>query len=148
VLEELRMQREAVAEALRGVPEAEGGKRYADDKWTVREVIGHLSDAERIYQFRALAIARGEAGPLPPYDPDGYVAAAAFDTRTISSLVEEFATVRLATLALFTNFPADAWDRAAKFGEASVSVRGWAFVAVGHVAEHMRVLRERYGLAV
>jgi len=148
VLPVLREQRDSVPAALLMIPEERGGYRYEPEKWSVREVIGHLSDAERIYQYRATSIARGETGPLGTYDPDSYVAAAGFDARTIASLVDEFVAVRNATLALFGNLPHEAWPRAAQFSEASVSVRGWAHIAAGHVARHLSVLRDRYGLAL
>ncbi|HYH08133.1 MAG TPA: DinB family protein [Thermoanaerobaculia bacterium] len=146
ILPTLREQRERVREELLAIPEARGGERYQPGKWTVREVIGHLSDAERVYQFRASSIARGEKGPLPKYDPDAYVVAAEFDARTIASLVEEFLAVRDSTLELFANLPRSTWSRAAQFGSASVSVRGWAFIAAGHVTRHVNVLHERYGI--
>ena len=148
ILPTLRAQLHEVRDALLTIPESRGGERYQPNKWTVREVIGHLSDAERIYQYRAVAIARGDTSPLPKYDPDGYVATANFDSRTIESLVGEFVKVREATLALFENLPDEAWPRAAQLGAASVSVRAWAHIAAGHVAQHVKVLRERYGLAV
>lgn len=148
ILPALRSQRDQVRDALLTIPESRGGERYQPDKWTVREVIGHLSDAERVYQYRATAIARGDTSPLPKYDPDGYVATANFDSRTIESLVDEFVKVREATLALFENLPHEAWPRAAQFGSSAVSVRAWAHIAGGHVAQHVNVLRERYHLEV
>jgi len=148
VLPALREQRDAVSRAMLAIPVEKLGYRYQPEKWTVREVLGHLSDAERVYQFRARVIAEGETGPLPKYDPDANVAAADYDARSIDSLAGEFIAVRDETLALFESLPPDAWDRAAQFGGASVSVRAWAYIAAGHVEQHMNVLRERYGLVV
>jgi hypothetical protein len=147
VLTALRDQRADVVRLV-SIPESSGGHRYAEGKWTVREVIGHLSDAERIYQFRALAFARGDTGQLPKYDPDGYVEWAEFDRRTISSLVAEFLTVREATIAFYENLDAEAWSRKGSVGGAfAVSVRALAYISVGHVRQHLDVLRDRYGVA-
>jgi len=148
ILPVLRAQKQDVPAALLAIDEVNGGYRYQPNKWTVREVIGHLSDAERVYCSRAEAIARGHTGPLPKYDPDANVAAARYDVRLIADLVIEFIVAREATLALLENLPAQTWGRAAEFGAARVSVRAWAHIAAGHVAQHMNVLRERYGLAV
>lgn len=148
VLPALRAQRDSVRKALLSIPEGRGGDRYSPEKWTVREVIGHLSDAERVYQYRATVIARGDSAPLPKYDPDAYVAAAGFDGRSIASLCDEFLAVREGTLALFENLPRGAWTRAAPLGSSAVSVRAWAHIAAGHVTRHLNVLRERYGLVI
>lgn len=148
VLPALRAQRDSVRNALLSIPDGRGGEQYAPEKWTVREVIGHLSDAERVYQYRAAVISRGDSGPLPKYDPDAYVAAAGFDERSIGSLCDEFLAVREATLALLENLPRGSWARAGQFGSSAVSVRAWAYIAAGHVTQHLNVLRDRYGLAI
>ena len=147
ILPVLRAQRDAVPAALRKIGEDAGGHRYQPGKWTVREVIGHLSDAERVYRSRADAIARGESGPLPKYDPDANVAAAGYDARRIGELVDEFVAARDDTLALLAALPPEAWGRAGEFGASAVSVRAWAHIAAGHVVRHLDVLRERYGVA-
>lgn len=147
VLDVLRNQPAAVAGMLLGIDDERAGHRYAEGKWTVREVVGHLSDAERVYNYRALAIARGDAMTLPKYDPDGYVASAGFDARTIPSLVEEFLALRESTIQFFSNLPAEAWSRKGTLGTNPLSVRALAFIAAGHVTQHLNVLRSRYGVA-
>ena len=146
ILPVLRAQRQALPAALLSIDESAGAHRYAPGKWSVRQVIGHLSDAERVYQSRAAAIASGHAGPLPPYDPDATVAAAGYDERSIADLVGEFIEVRDGTLALLESLPREAWERAGPFGGAAVSVRAWAHIAAGHAVQHINVLRERYGV--
>jgi len=147
VLDALRGQPAEVARILATIDEERAGYRYRPGKWSVREVVGHLSDAERVYGFRAMALARNDANPLPKYDPDGYVAAASFDDRTMASLIDEFLAVREATIRFFENLPADAWSRRGLMGGNPLSVRALAFIAVGHVTRHVNVLRERYGIA-
>ncbi len=144
ILDTLSAQRREV-ERLRAVPEAVAAFRYAEGKWSVREVIGHLSDAERVYGYRALAIARGDA-TVPKYDPDAYVEAAGYDGRSVASLLEELLAVRESTLQFFANAPVAAWSRQAALGGNPLSVRALAWIAAGHVRQHLDVLRDRYGV--
>lgn len=146
ILDTLRAQRGEVGRVLPAIPQSLAGYRYAEDKWTVREVIGHLSDAERVYGYRALAISRGDT-MLPKYDPDAYVAASGYEGRSIASLVEEFLAVRESTLQLFANLPLEAWSRRATLGTNPLSVRALAWIAAGHVRQHLDVLHDRYGVA-
>ena len=111
VLDVLSEQRTAIPRALADISEEAAGYRYAPDKWTIREVVGHISDAERIFQFRALVFARGDAPALPRYAPDEYVAHSGFDRRTMASLVDEFLAVRESTLYLFRTLDPEAWNR-------------------------------------
>jgi len=145
ILETLRTQRAEVTRVTGTIDETKGGYRYAAEKWTVREVIGHLSDAERVYGYRALAISRGDT-TVPKYDPDAYVAASNYDARSVASLVEEFLAVRESTLQLFANLPGEAWSRRAILGAHPLSVRALAWIAAGHVRQHLDVLHDRYGI--
>jgi hypothetical protein len=146
VMEVLRRQRQEMEPVLLAIDEKDGGYRYAPEKWTVREAIGHLSDAERVYGYRALIFARGHAIDAPKYDPDGYVATAGFDSRSIASLVAELVALRESTIAFFENLPVEAWTRVGTMGGQPLSVRALAFIAAGHVERHLSVLRERYGV--
>jgi uncharacterized damage-inducible protein DinB len=118
--------------------------RYAPGKWTVREVIGHLIDDERIFAYRALCVARGDTRPLPGFDENDYVAATGFESRTLASLIDEYRSVRAATLSLFQNLTADEWTRRGNVNGYEASVRGLAFHMAGHELHHLRTLRERY----
>jgi hypothetical protein len=121
--------------------------RYADGKWSVKEVLGHLCDAERIFSYRLLRIGRGDATPLPGFDENSYVPAGRFDERPLPMLLTEFRAIRASTMALVEGLPKEAWSR---WGEASgkpITARALAYVIVGHVAHHLGVLRERYGLS-
>jgi DinB superfamily len=146
VLAALREQRGEVERVLLAIPEEDAGRRYQPGKWSIRQMVGHLSDAERVYGFRALSLARGHSGELPGYDPDGYVAAANFDERTMRSLVEELIALRDSTSRFFENLPAEAWSRAGVLNGKPLSVRALAYIAAGHVTQHLNVLQERYGV--
>lgn len=121
-----------------------GTFRYQPGKWTLKEVIGHIVDAERIFTYRALRIARCDATPLPPFEQDDYIAPGRFNERPLADLMQEFSAVRAATLTLFRGLPRDAWARRGTVSSNSVTVRGLAFVTAGHEAYHRRILSERY----
>lgn len=118
--------------------------RYAADKWTIRQVVNHLNDAERLFVFRALWFARGFDSPLPSFDPDAAVLMMAADDRSWSTHVDEFRAVRAATLAFFDTLPAHAWARQGVASGNTFTVRALAYIVAGHVTHHARILRTRY----
>jgi len=118
--------------------------RYAPGKWTLKEVIGHLIDDERIFAYRALCVARGDTRPLPGFDENAYVAATDFESRPLPRLIAEYRAVRAATLALFAPLTAEEWVRRGNVNGYEASVRGLAFHVAGHELHHLRTLRERY----
>lgn len=140
----LESQLEDTLIVLRGLGEDQAGHRYAPGKWSIREVVGHLADTERIMAYRALRIARGDATPLPGFAEDDYVAHAGFDERTLQDLCEELSAVRLATLLLLRGLPAEAWTRRGTSNGHETSVRALAYVIAGHELHHREILRERY----
>jgi len=144
VLTLLRTSGREIVDTLASVPEARGGFRYADGKWSIREVIGHLTDAERIFSYRALRIARGDVTPLQPFDENAYVPNAGSEARTVADLVAEFTVARESTALLFESLPADAWVRRGIVSGKEISVRAIAYIMVGHPLHHLRILRERY----
>lgn len=146
ILAELTAGRESIRRLNDQVPEERGGFRYAERKWTIRECIGHMADAERIHAFRALTFARNDGIDLPKWAPDAYAAAANFNTRSIRSLVDEELAVRDATIALFSSLPAEAWSREGTVSGKRLTVRAIVYIAAGHVKRHLNVLRERYGV--
>jgi uncharacterized damage-inducible protein DinB len=131
---------------LRAIPEARGEDRYAEGKWSIREVIGHLIDAERVFTYRAMRFARNDATPLPSFDEQAFVANAHFNARTIASLCDEWAAVRQATRQFFGSLLAEEWDRAGTASNARMSVRALAWVIAGHELHHLSILKERYGI--
>ena len=146
VVELLRTGGRELADAIARIPEARGGHRYGPDKWTIREVIGHLIDAERIFAYRALRIARGDQTLLPGFDENEYVKSASSDQRTLADLAHELAVVRESSVLLFESFPDEVWTRTGNANGKAMSVRALAYVVAGHPRHHLRILRERYGV--
>lgn len=131
---------------LAGLTDAQAGHWYAEGKWTVRDVAGHMADVERVMSYRALRIARGDATPLPGFDENTYVDVAGADRRPIGELAAELAAVRSATLALFRGLDAAAWRRRSVVNGNPVSVRALAHIIAGHERHHGEILRTRYGI--
>jgi len=124
--------------------EARAGASYEPGKWSVKELVGHLADTERVFAYRALCFARGDRTELPGMDQDLFVGGAGFNRRTLADITAEFAAVREATLRLFSSFDAGAWARRGTANGSGVSVRALAYITAGHAAHHFRILRERY----
>jgi hypothetical protein len=132
---------------LAGLSDAQAGHRYAAGKWTIRDVVCHLSDVERVMAYRALRFARGDATSLPGFDENAYAAVAGAGRRPIAELVEELAAVRAASLAMFRSLDADAWRRRGPANGQPVTVRALAHIIAGHERHHLEGLRTRYGLS-
>lgn len=133
---------------LDALGETGGDLTYVPGKWTVKQSIGHLIDCERIFSYRALRIARGDATPLPGFEQNDYVRPAESEKRTLSDLLQELTLVRQCTLALVRSLPAAAWSRRGTVSNFSVTVRGIVFTAAGHELHHYRIFRDRYLPAV
>lgn len=144
ICEILRAQKPETLALLQSIDEDQSLYRYAPDKWSIREVVSHLNDTERVFVFRALWFARGFDSPLPSFDQEIAVAEAAADERSWKSHVEEFAAIREATLAFFENLPAHEWTRRGIASGNPFTVRALAYIAAGHVTHHSGVLRTRY----
>jgi uncharacterized damage-inducible protein DinB len=136
----------ATMEWLRSVPSDRHDHRYAEGKWTVRQVIGHITDAERVFAHRLFRFARGDATPLPAFDENAYVDVARFERRSFASLLDEWSAVRAATMALLDSLDAEEFSRTGTASGTTASVRGLAWIIAGHELHHVRLLRERYGL--
>jgi uncharacterized damage-inducible protein DinB len=143
----LEAQARQTAQFLARVPPAKAAHRYAEGKWTVADILGHLADTERVMAYRALRIARGDQTPLPGFEQDDYVRTAHADQRAWAELVRDLATVRAATLALFGSLDDEAWTQHGTANGNRVSVRALAHIVVGHERHHLEILRTRYGLA-
>jgi hypothetical protein len=129
---------------LEAITEQQSLFRYAPDKWSIRQVLGHVNDAERLFAFRALWFARGLETPLPSFDQEVAMPAACADERSWRSHVEEFRAIRGATVAFFRHLPVDAWPRRGTASGYPFSVRALAYICAGHVSHHLEILRERY----
>ena len=144
VLEVLEAQLDETRTLLGGLDDSAGNASYAPGKWSLKQLLGHLIDSERVFAYRALAIARGDRASLPGMDQDDYVAAGGFDRLPLAALLEELEHVRRSTLALLAGLEDDAWGRSGIANGVSVTVRALAFIIAGHQAHHLGVVRERY----
>ncbi len=145
---QLLTEQESEVRRLAGACSAEQEEhRYAPGKWSVREVMGHLIDAERIFGQRAFRIGRGDETPLPGFDENQYIVASNYHELPLATLVDELGLVRKANLALFRNLPPEAWQRVGTANGHPVSVRALAFIMAGHTNHHLGILRERYGVS-
>lgn len=147
ILEALDRQTREVSAVFAPLDEARALHRYAPEKWSVREVLGHMTDTERVMGYRAMAIARGERQPLPGFDENEYMAEAPYGNRPLRETLQQFAHLRESHVLMFRQLaPAD-WLRAGTTGGHPTSVRALAWVLVGHVRHHLAVLAERYGIS-
>jgi hypothetical protein len=148
VLGVLEAQRVQMLHLFGARSEREGNFRYAPGKWTVKDCLGHITDTERIFTYRALRIARGDKTPLPGFEQDDFVKNGGFAERTLADLAEEFGVVRAASVALFHSFPATVLDNRGIASNKEVTVRALAFITAGHQIHHRQILEERYFPAI
>jgi uncharacterized damage-inducible protein DinB len=144
LVETLRAQIGDTLSLLRTIPEQRASYRYASGKWSIKEVVGHMADVERIMTYRALRIARGDATPLPGFDENSYVPAGNFEARSLASLAHEFEEVRRATVAFLETLEPDAAARRGSANNNEISARALAYIIAGHERHHVGILRERY----
>ena len=140
----LGLQIESTLSMIRGLSAAQGDLRYAPGKWSVKEVIGHLIDAERIFAYRALRFARNDATPLPGFDENSFVDNAGFGARSLADLAEEFEYTRKSNVYLFKSLDGDSSVRLGSASDNKISVRAIAYIVAGHELHHMGILRSRY----
>jgi hypothetical protein len=140
----IEAQGRETAALLAKISEEKAAFRYAPDKWSIKQVVGHVTDAERVFAYRLMSIARGESRSLPGFDENDYVRNANFDEIPFAELLEGLAATRRATLALVRGLAAEAWTRAGTANDKPTTVRAVAYTLLGHERHHLRVLRERY----
>ena len=139
-------ERDELAARLAAIPEERERFRYAEGKWSVRELAGHLVDTERVLGYRAVCIARGESAPLPGFDENAYAASSGHDECRLPDLAEELLSLRASHLLLLRHVPEAAWTRRGIANDNPATPRAMAYVMAGHVRHHLAVLAERYGL--
>jgi hypothetical protein len=144
VVEALIGGSEIAAALLGDLDEETASHAYAPGKWTLKEVLLHCADAERIFTYRALRIARGDATPLPGFDENAYVPLSGAANRSIEDILDEFESVRESTVTLYSGLPADAWTRRGTASNSPVSVRAIAWISAGHLLHHLSVIQDRY----
>ena len=144
IIEILTRQIGETADFLSSLGEEKGNHRYQPGKWSIKEVIGHVTDSERVFAYRALCFARGERAPQPGFDQDAYVAAADFNRRSLGDLAAEFSQARYANVTLFGGFDDDVWLRRGVANGVEFTVRSIPYIIAGHELHHIAVIRERY----
>lgn len=143
ILPVLATQLDEALAFLRAVPESQSNVLHPPYTWTVKDVVGHLTDGERVFGYRALRFARGDATPLPGFDENEYARSAEYARLTLADIVSEYEAVRRSNLLMFRNLPAAAWGRAGKASDNLLSVRALAYILVGHTRHHGAILRKR-----
>jgi uncharacterized damage-inducible protein DinB len=144
IVVQLRDNAATLGATIATLDDARGAQRPEPGKWSIREMLGHLIDVERVFVYRALCIARGDSAPLSSFDQNDYAAAAGSDARTLSDLRDELRALRESTIRFFASLPAGAWTRIGVVGGNNLSVRAIARIIVGHTQHHLQVLAERY----
>jgi uncharacterized damage-inducible protein DinB len=144
ILKILNEQNKKTQEVLNSFSEHKGNYRYADGKWTVKEVVGHLLDTERVFAYRALCVARGEKKSLPGFEQDDYVKDGNFNSRNLSDLNYEFRLLRESNLLLFRSFSEDMLNKRGTANSSAITVRAILWIIAGHEKHHVKILLERY----
>jgi hypothetical protein len=144
ILSALDEQRRKTVMFLSGRSEADGDFRYAPEKWSAKEVLGHVNDTERVFAYRAMRIARADATPMEGFEQDDYVRNGPFAKRPLGDLIEDYIAVRRATLSLLRNLDEAAWLRRGVANKHEVSVRALGYIIAGHELHHRGVLEEKY----
>lgn len=144
VVATLGRQLDDTLSTLRGLTETQADSRYAPGKWSIKELVGHIIDGERVFGHRAFRFARNDSTALPGFEQDDYVRAGNFGNRSLFDLADEFEHVRRANLFVFRSLDDEAWLRRGTASDNEVSVRALAYIMAGHEVHHMQILRTRY----
>jgi hypothetical protein len=144
IIDALAHQAVSTEAYLKELPAAKGGFRYAPGKWSVKEVIAHVIDSERVFAYRALTFARGDTAALPGFEQDDWMKALSVEDVPLESFIDEYKNVRGATIHLFRQLTPDAWKRRGTASDNPVTVRALAYIIAGHELHHLKVLREKY----
>ncbi|MBT2654914.1 DinB family protein [Bacillus sp. ISL-18] len=144
LLETLKENLEKTISLAEGLSEEAGQSRYAPGKWSIKEVLGHMADTERIMSYRLLRVGRGDHTPLAGFNENDYIAAANFDTLSVKQIIEDFTAVRKATITLVNNMAEEAWERTGVANNSDISTRALAYIIAGHALHHLNIINERY----
>lgn len=144
IVDVLKRQHPEMLALITSIPESDGDKRYAEGKWSIRELIGHVIDGERIFVYRALRFSRADTTPVPGFDENSYAAMSPYSRVSLADLADEFDHVRRATIHFFSNLDDEALSRRGSANAAEISVRALAFIIAGHETHHAGILRDRY----
>ena len=146
IIDTLGAQPTALKDLLTAVPEERGNFAYAEGKWSIKEVLGHLIDGERMFAYRLFRISRGDETPIEGFEQDGYIENAHSNDRSFADLLEEFSLLRRANMIFFNNLTDDSWNRIGTANNVKISVRALVYIMAGHIEHHLGILKERYSL--
>lgn len=144
IITELKNQSDEVISFLKGMPEKKGDYAYQEGKWSIKEVVGHLADSERVFAYRAMSFARNDKNVLPGFEQDDWVKAANFNNRTLAGLIEELRFVRAANIAMFKSFNPEVIERDGIANNNSYTVKSLLYIIAGHEKHHYNILLEKY----
>jgi len=144
IIDTLAAQPTTLQDLITSMPEEKGSFAYAEGKWSIKELLGHLIDGERMFAYRLFRISRGDETPIEGFEQDGYIENAHSNGRSFSDLLEEFSLLRRANMILFNNLTDDDWARVGTANNVQISVRALAYVMAGHIEHHLSILKERY----
>ena len=144
ILKTLETQLSEVVVLFKSIPEEKGSYAYADGKWTIKELIGHINDTERVFAYRAMCFARGEKKSLPGFEQDDYVRGGDFNNRSLSDLINEFRLLRESDLVLFKSFNEDALSQIGNGNQGKVTVLAILYIIAGHTQHHINILKAKY----
>lgn len=144
IISALEKQSDEIKQFFAEITDEKSLYRYAENKWTIKELLGHIIDGERVFAYRALRFSRNDETALAGFDENPYVAQSNFNERTLSELVEEFVLLRQANMFIFRNLKESDWDNSGIASDAKVTLRALAYIMVGHIRHHLKILKERY----
>ena len=144
LLEVLKEHMEKTKALFESLSEESARRRYAPGKWSIKEVLGHMTDTERIMSYRLLRIGRGDQTPLAGFDENDYIAESHFDELSNKQLLEDFTAVRKATITLINNMPEQAWEKIGIANNSETTTRALAYIIAGHAIHHLKIINERY----
>ncbi len=144
IIDTLGSQPTRLQDLLTALPEDRGTYAYADGKWSIKQLLGHLIDGERMFAYRLLRISRGDQTPIEGFEQDGYIDNANSNERSFAELLEEFSLLRRANMIFFSNMTPEAWERVGTANNAKISARALIYIMAGHIEHHLEILKERY----
>ena len=144
IIDALGGQSTRLQDVITAMPEEKGEFRYAEGKWSIKELLGHLIDGERMFSYRLLRIARADVTPIEGFEQDGYIENAHSNDRSFADLLEEFSLLRRANMIFIKNLQDDAWPRVGTANGVQISVRALIYIMAGHIEHHLTILKERY----
>lgn len=144
IIDTLGAQPTKLNDLFTALPNEKGCFAYEKGKWSIKEVLGHMIDGERMFSYRMFRISRGDETPIEGFEQDGYIENAYSDNRSFADLLDEFSLLRRANMIFFTNLTDEGWNRVGTANDVKISVKALIYIMAGHVEHHLNILKERY----